>query len=58
MVHMIRMVRRGKEKREEIYEPVEWPPKRREDREPPRRGEPSPNPERRRERRREKVPAK
>jgi len=52
------MVRRGKEKREEIYEPVEWPPKRREDREPPRRGEPSPNPERRRERRREKVPAK
>lgn len=55
---MIRMVRHGKEHEEEIFEPVEWPPKRREW--PPPRREPEPRREPAREpsrRKKEKTPA-
>ena len=54
---MIRSVRHGKEREGEIYEPVEWPPRRRSDpaprREPEPRRESAPEPKRKRE----KVPA-
>jgi len=56
---MIRMVRHGKEEEEETYEPVEWPPRRRESDPEPRR-EPTPREdpiEAPPERRREKTPA-
>jgi len=55
---MIQLVRHGKEHEEEIYEPVEWPPRRRD--EPTRREEPTPREEPVEappERKREKVPA-
>ena len=50
---MIRMVRKGKEHEEEVFEPVEWPPRRRE--EPAE--EPAREPVREPERKREKTPA-
>jgi hypothetical protein len=53
---MVRMVRHGREKKEEIFEPVEWPPRRRS--EPSPRREASPEPRREPSRRkREKTPA-
>jgi hypothetical protein len=54
---MIRSVRHGEERKEEIYEPVEWPPRRRSEPEPEREREPirEPSPEPRRKR--EKAPA-
>ena len=48
----VQAVRRGKERKREVFEPTEWPPKRRE---APRR-EPSESPAPRR-RKREKTPA-
>jgi hypothetical protein len=52
---MIRMVRHGKEDKEEIREPVEWPPRRRTEPEP--RREPRREPVERPRRKREKTPA-
>jgi len=55
---MIRMVRHGKERKEEIYEPVEWPPRRRETRPAPEPSrEPAREPSREPRRKREKTPA-
>ncbi len=45
---MIRGVRHGKEHEEEVFEPVVWPPRRRE--------EPTPEPSRERRERREEAP--
>ena len=45
---MIRAIRHGREKKEEIYEPIEWPPK--------RRSEPTREPARKRPQRREDAP--
>jgi hypothetical protein len=50
----IRSVRDGKERRREVFEPVEWPPKRRERDPEPERREPTREPARRK---REKAPA-
>jgi hypothetical protein len=47
-------VRRGKERKREVFEPVEWPPRRRQEPEPRRETEPRRDPARRK---REKMPA-
>jgi len=55
---MIRGVRHGKEHEEEVFEPVEWPPRRRSEPAPEPRREPDPEPRREPTRRkREKTPA-
>lgn len=55
---MIRMVRHGKEKEEETYEPVQWPPRRRSEPAPAPQREPEREPRREPARRkREKAPA-
>ena len=54
---VITAVRHGKEREGEIFEPVEWPPKRRSEPEPRRDPEPRREPEREPRRKREKTPA-
>jgi hypothetical protein len=54
---LIRMVRHGKEHEEEVFEPVEWPPRRRSEPEPRREPEPQREPERPACRKKEKTPA-
>jgi hypothetical protein len=50
----VHAVRHGRERKREVFEPVEWPPKRREDPAPRRDPSEAPAPKRRK---REKTPA-